>query len=211
MGLYTVKPAVKNLIDLINACGDQNMDIISVTEHDEFADAAERLSVLTRRFEPIARDYIWKGSTPTADDFEDFDTEIEDAIRRYDTLRRGRIILERIVTLSRRPHKERSSIQLTSSAVTLDELRLAKSKRYRTEKGKLITPYEIRIVKHPSLLDALDGSMARIRKCAKKECGNFFWAGKGNKTECSERCNDAIRSARYRAKKKKKHDPQSAK
>jgi hypothetical protein len=194
MGLYTIPPAVRNLIDLINACGDQEMDIISVNEPDEFPAIAKKLSKVTDKFEPIARDYVWTGS----DLLEDFETAIEDAIRRFDALRRGRIMLERIVRLSRRPHAKRSSIMLTSSTVSLDELQLAKSGRRRLVKDKLITPYEIRIVKRPSLLDALDHCPARIRRCHASKCERFFWAGRDTKTGCSDLCNAAIRQARRR-------------
>jgi hypothetical protein len=208
MGLYTCPPKVRNLINLINACGDQKMDIISVNEADDFPAIGRKLLKISNKFKPIARDYIWTGSTRSRHHLEDDDpvTKIEDAVRRYDTLRRGRIIVERIVNLSRRPHEERRSITITTSAVSFDELRLTKSGKTRTINRKVIEPYQIRIIKHPSLLDALDGSMARIRQCSAKECGTFFWVGRdtNTKTECSERCSSPIRSARYRAKKKAK-------
>ena len=183
------------------------MEVIPV---DDPAEAGKRLSELVdgrhtaippRSGRPlvklgkVARDYIW-GEMVT----EEIDpaVKIEDAVRRYDMIRRGRIMLERIVKLSRRPHTQRSSFALTSNEVSLEEMRLVKTDQYHHEQGHIVPEYEIRIVKQPSLLDALDHSPARIRKCEAVRCGRFFWATRDDQRGHDPKCSAAIRQAQKR-------------
>jgi len=206
-------PEIRTLINLVNACGDKYMEEIPV---DDPAEAGKRLSELVDgrhtalpprvgrplvRLGNVAREFIWEGSA----DALDAAVKIEDAVRRYDMIRRGRIMLDQIVRLLKRPHAERSKFVSTTSEVSLLEMRLVKADQTHQQNKVRQTSYKIRIVKKASLLDALNGVEARIRRCEAIRCRKFIWSGRDDKRGCNKNCNAAIRKADERKRRNKAH------
>lgn len=66
----------------------------------------------------------------------------------------------------------------------------------RIESGRL------KIKLAPFLIELQGLEAERIRKCSR--CGSFFWAGRLNKTACSEECSRVLRQQKYRDNRKYK-------
>jgi hypothetical protein len=146
--------------------------------------------------EPIRQD--------ETDDEVDPTDQVESALHRYNDIRIGRQVLRAIAMLGKNPQAGKATMFLRQEwRFETIELVKSASKQHQV-KGQPEPEYEVKISKTGSLLDAVNGSDARIRICEK--CGKFFWAVRTDRRGCTSACRNAIRQRNKRKRDKKQRN-----